>query len=695
MKQNNSYDSQGKLLPRSEPLNLPGNFPEIFPEILPERYQLGSVLGEGGMGKVYKAYDSFLDQTVSIKFLKNSGNLEKSALRFQKEAKTASTLNHSNIATVLDFGILSDSTLYMVSNYIDAVDLKERIKEKGPLTILEALTVLEQIADCLAYIHEKGILHRDIKSSNILIKEEGQDGIQAYLLDFGIAKFEKIEGAEDTEDIEDGNLTLPGGVLGSPQYLSPEQAAGLPLDERSDIYSLAVVAYEIISGRLPFHGDTAFDTINKHINEEAPPLDSLSNRADLPAALSTLVERMMVKDPSARVQSMKEVASTCATIKEGILEQQKRTQNQQPLFAEELEIHLTPMKEDPDRAKNRKFLYLAAGLILAAGLTGLAALTLQETRKKEISAAVQKHEVKIDNSKLTEFDENFKDAMVAEAMIRKESYRKEIGPISLDNYKAIPGSDGRCPDWSSLAKAKSDFYLILEEIDLKEGDFEEILKAPRLKGLSINTTGNFGDRSMELLSHRKDLISLRLSHQKSISAAGYKQLKNIDALKSLEVNHAGLDRDKVAAICTADKLTTVKLRNNPALDDEDMALILERMPNLESLSLEGCSINGRTLDQTGKAQKLTTLYLNENPIDDRGLARLAKSGSNLAFLELSDTQITGKGLKSLARLKHLEELSIGNCPKLPDFEIDNLSHGLKFKITQYQTRDKLESFLSF
>ncbi|MCA9816024.1 MAG: serine/threonine protein kinase, partial [Cyanobacteria bacterium HKST-UBA01] len=194
MKQNNSYDSQGKLLPRSEALNLPENFPEIFPEILPERYQLGAVLGEGGMGKVYKAYDSFLDQTVSIKFLKNSSNLEKSALRFQKEAKTASTLKHNNIATVLDFGILNDSTLYMVSNYIDAVDLKERIKERGPLTIIEALTVLEQIADCLAYIHEKGILHRDIKSSNILIKEDGPGCIQAYLLDFGIAKFEKIEG---------------------------------------------------------------------------------------------------------------------------------------------------------------------------------------------------------------------------------------------------------------------------------------------------------------------------------------------------------------------------------------------------------------------------------------------------------------------------------------------------------------------
>ncbi|HMP54585.1 MAG TPA: serine/threonine-protein kinase, partial [Candidatus Melainabacteria bacterium] len=228
MKQNNSYDSQGKLLPRPGLDRNSGNSPETFADILPERYQIKSLLGEGGMGKVYKAYDSFLAQTVSIKFLKNSGDLEKSALRFQKEARTASTLKHSNIATVLDFGILNDSTLYMVSNYIDAVDLKERIKEGGPLTIIEALTVLEQIADCMAYIHEKGILHRDIKSSNILIKEISPQSIQAYLLDFGIAKSEFNE-----------ELTMPGGVLGSPHYLSPEQAAGLDLDERSDIYSLA------------------------------------------------------------------------------------------------------------------------------------------------------------------------------------------------------------------------------------------------------------------------------------------------------------------------------------------------------------------------------------------------------------------------------------------------------------------------
>ncbi|MBI1269184.1 protein kinase [bacterium] len=686
MKQNNSYDSQGKILPRSEPVNLPENFPEIFPEILPERYKLGSVLGEGGMGKVYKAYDSFLDQTVSIKFLKNSGDLEKSALRFQKEAKTVSALNHSNIATVLDFGILNNSTLYMVSSYIDAVDLKKRIKEKGPLKILEALNVLEQIADCLDYIHEKGILHRDIKSSNILLKEDSPDSIRAYLLDFGIAKSEFNK-----------ELTMPGGVLGSPHYLSPEQAAGLPLDERSDVYSLAVVAYEMISGELPFRGDTVFDIINKHLHEDAPPLQAVSNRADIPAALESLIEGMLVKDPSARVQTMKEVASTCATIREGILDLQRQAQvhYQEPLFAEEFEIHVTPLKEDPDRAKNRKFLYLAAGLILTAGASGLVVLTLQETKEREISISAQRHSSKVDQSKVSDLAVDFNCDLVDKAMIRKENKKKITGSLNLDVYKALPASDGTLPDWKQLQEIENDFYLVLEALDLDIEDLKEIVKAPDLKGIMITNSQNFNDQCLEIIAGKNDIATLRFSYLRKITRNGYAELKRLTALQSLEINHAELSKDDVSVLTNLDTLKSLKLHSNTNLDDEALSLILEKMPNLESLSIEDCNIKGRTLDRAGKARDLISLNLSKNPIDDAGLAKLATSGSNLAYIDLSGTLITGKGLKNLSGLQNLKELTLGNCPNLNSIEIDTLSHGLPFEIKQNQTRERLESLLSF
>ena len=257
---------------------------DIVRDALKEEYELEKELGRGGMAVVYKARDKTLEREVAIKVLPFSLSFDAEFVeRFQREARTAGKLEHPNIIPIYRVG-KSGRVIYFVMKFIRGKSLSSVIETRGALPVPEIKRMLTEAGRALGFAHKHGIVHRDIKPDNIMFDELGQ----AIVADFGIAKAQS--GAK---------LTGTGMSIGTPHYMSPEQARAQNLDGRSDIYSLGVVGYQCLTGHVPFDGEDSFSIGYKHIMEElpTPPLDTADQRG-----LFTVVQKMMAKKPDDRFQ---------------------------------------------------------------------------------------------------------------------------------------------------------------------------------------------------------------------------------------------------------------------------------------------------------------------------------------------------------------------------------------------------------
>ncbi|PYQ27908.1 MAG: hypothetical protein DMF56_18720 [Acidobacteria bacterium] len=258
-------------------------------------YRLIAKIGAGGMGEVWKAEDTRLGRTVAIKILPQAVAADaQSIARMKREARTAAQLYHPNIATIHAFEE-ADDRIFIVMEYVEGEPLTALIR-RGPIAEADVCRIGRSVADALAEAHEKGIVHRDIKPDNIMV-----NGPRVKVLDFGIAKQIEPHGvsANDPTTV----LTQQGMIIGTVFYMSPEQALGKQLDRRSDIFSLGAVMYEAVSGRRPFHGDTATDTITRIVRDEAPLPQSVSH------GLASIISRCLRKERADRFASARELAS--------------------------------------------------------------------------------------------------------------------------------------------------------------------------------------------------------------------------------------------------------------------------------------------------------------------------------------------------------------------------------------------------
>ena len=250
------------------------------------QFQVERLLGRGGMGAVYLARETALDRQVAIKVLPpERADTAGSRERFRREARTAARLTHPNVVPLHTFGD-AQGVMYLVMGYVRGESLALRLRREGRLPLMATLRVLGEIADALDYAHRQGVVHRDVKPDNVLMEDETG---RALLTDFGVAK----------AGVAGHTLTATGAILGTPHYMSPEQASGRQdVDGRSDIYSLGVMAYAMLSGRLPFEGDTLGDVLVQRLTKEAPPLAPLAQ--GVPDAVTTAVMRCLARDPDAR-----------------------------------------------------------------------------------------------------------------------------------------------------------------------------------------------------------------------------------------------------------------------------------------------------------------------------------------------------------------------------------------------------------
>jgi serine/threonine-protein kinase len=257
-------------------------------DVLADRYELEELVGTGGMSSVYKAHDRLLDRTVALKVLHQQYSRDDEYVeRFRREARSVATLTHPNIVTVIDRGEHGDRQ-FIVFEYVDGDNLKRMIERRGPAPVETALELGIQMARALAFAHQNGLVHRDVKPQNVLLNGDGQ----AKVTDFGIAR---------SLDVQHG-MTQTGTVLGTSDYIAPEQAQGQRVDEQTDVYSLGVVLYELLTSHVPFPGENFVAVAMRHINEEPPSIRD--ERPDVSPRVDAAIRRAMAKRSEDRFASM-------------------------------------------------------------------------------------------------------------------------------------------------------------------------------------------------------------------------------------------------------------------------------------------------------------------------------------------------------------------------------------------------------
>ena len=272
------------------------------------RYLIERILGEGGMGIVYRARHRVIDKRVAIKVLrKEMARDQEMTDRFVQEAQTASKIGNGHIVEITDFGVMPDGATYFVMEYLDGESLTTQLEKLGSLSLSRMLHIGKQIARGLAAAHAAGIVHRDLKPDNVMLLTRGEDNDFVKVLDFGIAKVGSAA----------AKITRAGSIFGTPHYMSPEQAAGTPVDARTDIYALGVILYEMATGTVPFDAEGLMGILSQHLYKVPVALLDATKRTDVPPAFQAIVMKCLAKNADDRYSSMDALVDDLDSVERG------------------------------------------------------------------------------------------------------------------------------------------------------------------------------------------------------------------------------------------------------------------------------------------------------------------------------------------------------------------------------------------
>jgi serine/threonine-protein kinase len=299
--------------PASPELVLP-SLASLTGQVLDQRYRIARKLGEGGMSYVYQAQEVDTGRSVAVKILIPRLSRDPASVeRLRREATIATRLNHPNVCPILRLGQTSDRLIYLVMPFLEGEPLSEHETRRGPFPLSDGIPLLVQMCHGLGHAHDLQIIHRDLKPENVMLVPDPEmpNGLRGVVMDFGLAK-ERRAGPDVVK------LTATGIVLGTPEFMSPEQIRGKPLDARSDIYALAVLAFELFTGQLPFAGKSAQETMIARLRGAPLPLRAV--KPDLPAKLEAVITKSLAVNPAERYGSMAELAHAFeSTVSTGML----------------------------------------------------------------------------------------------------------------------------------------------------------------------------------------------------------------------------------------------------------------------------------------------------------------------------------------------------------------------------------------
>jgi serine/threonine protein kinase len=614
-------------------------------------YELIRLRGAGGMGAVFEAKHLVLGKTVAVKMLHGHLLNERLIMRFQQEAKATSRLDHPNIIRVSDCGAASGGEPYMVMDLIEGPSLKDVLLENGSLPIKESLEIVLQICEGMACAHEHKILHRDLKPGNVLLEKKG-DRYEVKIADFGIAKLIGEESANQ--------LTRTGEVCGSPQYMSPEQVTSRPVDARSDVYSIGCILFELLTGAPPFSGTTVIETMYKHVNQPIPTLAEGSLGKRFPAALESLVAKLLAKEPAERYSSAATSANAVRDLLSSIEQDApKRAQSELP-----------PNVDKGFRSVNKK-LIVSALVTLCVGVSAVVYLThhtgntvLEQTSNQtstNLTGGSVAERTQINKQENGEKQsENTHKSAVTDANIVPFGDLMDRGAIISEgtnqviDYHGIQLTDSIA---SHFRDRKDIITLILRgNKPLTDKSVDYFAHLPLVQ-LDISDTG-IGDRGVSKIATQiRKLQILNLSFLQ-ITDQAIESLAKLHDLKSLILDSdRKLSGNSLVYLGNLSSLTTLTLRAlklDTATPDQWNSLA--KLKNLQSLNIESMPLNESIASALPKLKGLKDLVLRDTKADDTLVQQL--SLLDLDSIDLSHTAVTDRAMRFFTREKHLTKLEL-------------------------------------
>ena len=464
-----------------------------------DRYEIIKTIGEGGMANVYLAHDTILDRKVAIKVLRGDlSNDEKFIRRFKREALSVSNLSHPNIVEVYDVGE-EDGNYYIVMEYIEGKTLKQLLQKRGALTLTEVIDIMSQLTDGLAHAHEAYIIHRDIKPQNIMIEDNGR----IKITDFGIAMA-----------LNSTQLTQTNSVMGSVHYLPPEQANGKGATVKSDIYSLGILMYELLTGSVPFKGDTAVEIALKHMKEKIPSVRK--QNPTIPQSVENIILKATAKNPKNRYDSVREMHADLETALERdnekrlvyeypendleetkviapISKEPKKSVVDKPLEKEEIEKDDSVLNEKNE--KNKLPIILAAVLLVFLIVLAIVYLLISNQDVKEVKVP------NVVGLTTEEAIKKIEKANLKYTTKTEESTTVEEGKVIRTEPKA--GSTKTKGSTITIVESSGKEYLLLEDYTGK--NYYEIKAKLELKGIKVEMKQKTVENASEY-KDKEDLI---------------------------------------------------------------------------------------------------------------------------------------------------------------------------------------------
>lgn len=476
------------------------------------KFEVLEKIGSGGMGSIYKARDTTLDRVVVLKVLSSHFDHRGSLVRFQNEAKALGRLKHSSIASVYDFGISEEGEAYLAMDFVDGFTLRDFVDSGQSMLLSEKLTIFIQLCEAVRHAHAEGVVHRDIKPENIMLVHSDKQVIKPILLDFGIAKL------QEDGTLTGQQLTGSGRIMGSPLFMSPEQAAGQAVTAATDHYSLGCVLYYMLTGKPPLKGESAMETMSLHINAVPDSLQKTTG-TPWPSDLEDVVARLLSKRPDVRFQSLSEVIETLKPVVDEALAKESEIQEE----------------EEPPMVAAKSNSFVNAKSI---GLTALLGLCVAFPMFQSVFSTEHKEPGKIESS----FEQFSVGETIKNALKRDPENLRLAENVSNDDLKVLKGcktltfvelSCNRVDDSGVAYLLDSKIRRLILSISAVK-TLEPVSKMLDLEVLELMNT-QVHDDSLKQIRHLKNLYELRLD-ETPITDEGLKYLGDLGALERLSLD---------------------------------------------------------------------------------------------------------------------------------------------------------------
>lgn len=668
------------------------------------RYELRGLLGTGGMGNVYEGRDTVLDRIVAIKILKWHGESD-SVRRFHIEAKAAGRLQHRNSVSVLDFGQTENGDLYLIMEFLKGESLLDWLEANGPMPPHMVIPLFIRVCLGLSHAHEKGLVHRDIKPSNIFMAETSETGMQPKLVDFGVSRL----------TTDEQHITHTGVTVGSPNYVSPEQARGQTVDARSDIYSTGCTMFEALTGQTPFQSDQAVTAVLKHLSEEPPLLSDVCDAYEYPEELESIIAKCLAKDPADRFQTAEELRTALLkTISE---------------IDSDTDSNLLEKNESEESAHAHqtitsvpRWLVVSAGILLV-GLVAWLSVRIALRDQQEVITHITRDDYGTTGLGRAEQEKKDKTTArldsVADGAIQTVRNRHDLVDVSETStaLEILPTFEHRY--LYKLQEFKNLEILIASRSSFDDKGLEAISKIPNLEVLVLSGNENITDEGLKSLSRlsklrflnldktnisntglsyllqNKALATLTVVKCKRVGDPGMQFLKQLPALKRLNVGETSITDAGVEQIIDSGKIEHLSVANC-LITDRGLDSIMQcssikklfldnckrisiagikkvsAMPNLKRLCLKGTKVNDDAVESLSKMKSLQRLDIRDSACTNKSVQNLSTT-ANLVMLALSGTKVNESGLACLKDFPKLQMIDLANL-NLGDKGISHLSN---------------------